>query len=96
MIVRPSDERILQEEFYLCTFCREKVTRGAVWMGPNISVCGSCLTSDRAADLMGRILGDVLFAVYGGKAYKTEVEAITKQVEASIYRVLYNHARVLR
>lgn len=48
------------------------------------------------SEQLGRWKGNALCAVYGGRAYTAEVERITKQVEASIYRVLYNHTRLSR
>lgn len=93
MLIKPGDERFYNEEHYICSFCGKQVDRGAIWIGPDISVCNRCVLSDHAADIIGRIFGDALFAVYGTRAYTAEVERITKQIEASTYRILYNHAR---
>lgn len=92
MVIQPGVERF-HKEHDTCSFCGEAFNQGAVWAGPNISLCRSCLISDHTADIMGRIFADALFAVYGEQAYTAEVGRIIRQVEASIYRILYNHAR---
>jgi uncharacterized protein CbrC (UPF0167 family) len=92
-VIRPDSERVYAEELYTCSFCSEKVDKGAVWVGPNLSICNWCILSNKAADIVGRIFGDALFAVHGGRTYKAEVDRVTKQIETSIYRILYNHTR---
>jgi len=96
MIIKPGDERIYNPELYVCSFCGGTVFTGVVWVGPNLSICNKCAVSGLAADILGRILGDAIFAVGGTRSYAEEVERVTKQVEASIYRILYNHARLPR
>ena len=92
MVIEPGAERDLKDEFYVCTFCDAQVNRGAIWVGPNISLCELCVFSNHAAEMFGRIIGDALYSVYKGRSGTGEVERVTKQIEASIFRSLYCQA----
>ena len=94
MVVQPGQTRDLDDEYYTCTFCGEQVRRGAIWAGPDISICDPCITSNHAADMIGRIFGDALFSIYNDRAYVDEIERVTTQIKSSIFQSLYCQTRL--
>ena len=86
--------RELPPEEYTCDFCKKPTTgAGAQWQvpGPELNICNGC--TDTAAEVFGKLLGDLLFSRWGAKTSTTSVDEILTRVEGGAYRALYANAQ---